>query len=63
MPPYASDAELRLFEAVRHGWTPDHPSEPPSGAVTRKFHEDDKAVRKRKLLSAALRRQRKLDEP
>lgn len=55
MPPYDSEAQKRLFEAVRHGWTPDH-IKGPTKTVAEKFHrEDAKGSRKRKMMAAALR--------
>lgn len=54
--PYQSDAQRRLMEGIAHGWHPTGMKDPPSRAVAEKFHAEDKAARKRKMLAAALRK-------
>jgi len=43
------------MEGIRHGWHPTGMKHPPSKAVADKFHSEDKAMRKRKMMAAALR--------
>ena len=61
--PYASKSQEHLMEGIAHGWKPTDMKHPPSKAVADKFHSEDKAARKKRMMVAALRRQQKADEP
>ena len=53
--PYQSDAQRRLMQGIQHGWHPTGMKRQPSKAVAEKFHEEDKAARKRRMMAKALR--------
>jgi hypothetical protein len=59
--PYQSKAQERFFEAVKHGWKPDHVKAPPKKVVD-EFHDASvgangkiKPKLKQKLLAKALK--------